>query len=173
MKRSEIRSLEAIRRRIKILEIIQNNPMSTKMIYTKIQENPGRVMEDIKRLKEWQYIEELPDRIYCELGCRVSLFYQRTSKAYEGYEFLQKMSQHADVEKALKEYRQNYGMFNAGNAKLKTTDVYIKVPDNPHATIVMNSNRPVGFYSYQKHKHNVNRGIGSTFALYDMATGGL
>lgn len=169
MKRSEIRSLEAIRRRIKILEIIENNPMSTKMIYTTLEENKGRIMEDILRLREWGYIEELPQKQYCELGLRASSFYQRADKAYEGYEFLKEMAEKVDIEKALKEYRSNYGMFNIGNAKLKTSDVYIKVPDNPHATIVMNSNRPVGFYSYQKHKHSVNRGIGSSFSLYDGA----
>ena len=161
MKRSEVRSLEAIRRRIRILEIIENNPMSTKMIYTTLEENKGRVMEDIKRLKEWGYIEELPQKIYCELGLRSSSFYKRTDKAYEGYEFLKERAEKVDFV--------HYGMFNVGNAKLKTTDVYIKVPGNPNATIVMNSNRPVGFYSYQKHKASVNRGVGSSFYLYDGA----
>ena len=170
MKRSEIRSLEAIRRRIKILELIETEPMTTKMIYTILKENKGRVMEDIIRLREWKYIEALPEKKYCKLGQRVSSYYKRTKKSYDGYEFLQKMTEKLDVESALKEYRNNYGMFNAGNAKLKTSDVYIKVADNPHATIVMNSNRPAGFYAYQKPKPKVNRGIGSTFSLYDGAT---
>ena len=52
-------------------------------------------------------------------------------------------------------------------------EVYIKVPGNPHATIVMNSNRPAGFYSYQKRRPSVNRGIGSSFSMFDTAMGEL
>jgi hypothetical protein len=47
------------------------------------------------------------------------------------------------------------------------------VPGNPNATIVMNSNRPAGFYSYQKRRPSVNRGIGSSFSMFEGATDGL
>lgn len=167
MKISEIRSLEAIKRRIKILELIEKTPMSTKMIYTELNENPQCIVEDIKRLAKWACIEEVDGKRYCKLGKRASSFYRRTNLAYEGYEFLKKISEENDVQKALQAYRKNFGMFNLD--KLNTSDVYIKVPGNPNATIVMNSNRPVGFYSYQKHKANVNRGVGSSFYLYDGA----
>jgi len=72
-----------------------------------------------------------------------------------------------DLETALKEYKTQIKI-NINNDK-PGKDVYIKVPSNPNATIVMNSNRPAGFYAYQKPKPQVNRGIGSTFSLYDGA----
>jgi hypothetical protein len=166
-----LRTVEAIRRRMKILDLLVKKPMSTKELHLHINENFGKVTEDIIRLKTLGYIETLPKKLFCKLGKRTSYFYTRTNKAYDGYEYFEKISKEIDVEKALNEHK--------ARARIQKEDiregkeVYIKVPGNPHATIVMNSNRPAGFYSYQKRRPTVNRGIGSSFSMFDTAMGEL
>jgi hypothetical protein len=168
-----LRTVEAMQRRMRILDLLKEKPMSTKQIFKVINDNFGRISEDIIRLQKWGYIERSPIKIYCELGERASWFYSRTEKAYEGYEYLQKVSKEIDLEKALDEHKARARIQREGLRDKEGKEVYIKVPGNPNATIVMNSNRPAGFYSYQKRRPSVNRGIGSSFSMFEGATDGL
>ena len=166
-KKCYLQSIIAVRRRIKILDLLASSkPLTTKQITTELDEKAARIIEDMQRLKfEGYVIPEYKGR--CPLGNKQSFFYKKTKKKYYGYEFIASIEIDADLETALKEYKSQIKM-NINNDN-PGTDVYIKVEGNPHATIVMNSNRPAGWYSYQKHKPQVNRGIGSTFSLYDGA----
>lgn len=170
-KKNYLQSIVAVRRRIKILDLLQGGPaLTTKQITTTLDEKAARIIEDMQRLKLGGFV--VPERKgNCPLGNKQSFFYKRTRKAYYGYDFIKSIEINDDLEKALKEYKEAKKL-NIDN-DTPSTEVYIQVPGNPHATIVMNSNRPRGFYSYQKRKADVNRGIGSTFSMFDSATGGL
>lgn len=170
-KKNYLQSIVAVRRRIKILDLLQGGPaLTTKQITTTLDEKAARIIEDMQRLKFGGFVFAAT-KGNCPIGKKQSFFYKRTKKEYYGYDFIKSIEINEDLEKALKEYK-NAKKMNIDN-DVPSTDVYIKVEGNPHATIVMNSNRPKGFYSYQRRKADVNRGIGSTFALYDSATGGL
>ena len=166
-KKCYLQSIIAVRRRIKILELLASSkPLTTKQITTALDEKAARIIEDMQRLKHNGYVVA-DHKGNCPLGNKQSFFYKKTKKKYYGYEFIASIEVNDDLEASLREYRVNFKA-NINNDK-PGKDIYIKVEGNPHATIVMNSNRPAGFYSYQKPKPQVNRGIGSTFALYDGA----
>jgi hypothetical protein len=167
MNRYEERSLEAIKRRIKVLDLIKDNPMSVKMINASIGVSLDSTIEDVKRLVLWGCIEKMDGNRFCTVSERAVNFYRQTKNASYGYEFLKETLKKPNVKKALQEYKDNFEIIKPMN--LDNGNVYIPVPGNPNATIVMNSNRPLSFYRYQKTKNGVNRGIGSTFSLYDGA----
>ncbi len=165
-KKCYLQSIIAVRRRIKILELLKDKILTTKQITTELDEKAARIIEDMQRLKHEGYV--IADhKGNCPLGKKQSFFYKKTKKKYYGYEFIASIEMNDDLETALKEYKSQIKI-NINNDK-PGKDVYIKVKGNPNATIVMNSNRPAGFYAYQKPKPKVNRGIGSTFSLYDGA----
>lgn len=168
-KKCYLQSIIAVRRRIKILELLKSGPaLTTKQITTALDEKAARIIEDMQRLKFGGFVFAA-SKGNCPIGKKQSFFYKRTKKEYYGYDFIKSIEINDDLENALKEYK-NAKKMNIDN-DTPSTEVYIKVEGNPHATIVMNSNRPAGFYSYQKKKANVNRGIGSTFALFDGVMG--
>lgn len=170
-KKNYLQSIVAVRRRIRILDLLESTPsLTTRQITTSLDEKPARIIEDMQRLKFGGFVFA-HYKGNCPIGKKQSFFYKRTNKQYYGYDFIKSIEINEDLEKALKEYKEAKKM-NIDN-DTPSTEVYIQVPGNPHATIVMNSNRPRGFYSYQKRKADVNRGIGSTFALYDGVAGGL
>lgn len=168
-KKNYLQSIVAVRRRIKILELLKSGAaLTTKQITTTLDEKAARIIEDMQRLKFGGFVFAAT-KGNCPIGKKQSFFYKRTKKEYYGYDFIKSIEINEDLEKALKEYK-NAKKMNIDN-DTPSTEVYIKVEGNPHATIVMNSNRPKGFYSYQKKKYEVNRGIGSTFSMFEGVMG--
>jgi len=169
-KKSYVMSVVAVKRRIKILEALGNKLLSTKQLIEATGEKGARIVEDMQRLKQSGYV--IPThKAYCPLSKKLCYFYKKTKKKYYGYDFIKGVDEKLDVEAALEKYRLDRRVSKEYERPSK--DVYIKVEGNPHATIVMNSNRPAGFYAYQKPKPKVNRGIGSMFAMFEGAMDGL
>jgi hypothetical protein len=165
-KKSYVMSVVAVKRRIKILEALGSNLYTTKQLIELTGENSHRIVEDMQRLKQSGYV--IPThKGYCPLSKKICYFYKKTKKKYYGYDFIKSVDEKLDLEAALEKLKLERRVSKEYDKPSK--EVYIKVEGNPHATIVMNSNRPAGFYSYQKIKPNVNRSIGSTFSMFEVA----
>jgi hypothetical protein len=169
-KKSYVMSVIAVKRRIKILEALGNKLLSTKQLIELTGEKGARIVEDMQRLKQSGYVFPV-HKGYCPLSKKMCYFYKKTNKKYYGYDFIASVDEKLDLEAAAAKYKLERRM--SKEYQVPSKDVYIKVEGNPHATIVMNSNRPAGFYAYQKPKANVNRGIGSTFSMFEGAMDGL
>jgi predicted transcriptional regulator len=102
-KKCYLQSIIAVRRRIKILELLQDKILTTKQITTELDEKAARIIEDMQRLKHEGYV--IADhKGNCPLGKKQSFFYKKTKKKYYGYEFIASIEMNDDLETALKEY---------------------------------------------------------------------
>lgn len=162
----------SMKRQIKLLEFIDKEPKSSNQILT-IYEDKSRLNYDLTYLKERNFIK-VAYKKRCPITRVISMFYTKTKKVFTGYAYIEQIDKlkiedlqrelnRLDAEQRINRHLSDY------EARTILVD-----KNNPHCTTYLNSNKPAGWYAWQRSKSDkVNRGIGSTFSMFDSATGGL
>jgi hypothetical protein len=162
----------SMKRQILLLDFIADEPKSAAQILEHY-ESKSRLNYDLSYLKERNYIR-MAYKKHCPIANKLAMFYGKTNKTFAGHKYIQRIEslQIQDLQRELNRLDAEQKM-NRHISEYESKIVLVD-KDNPHCTTYLNSNKPAGWYAWQRSKSDkVNRGIGSTFSMFDNATGGL
>jgi hypothetical protein len=160
----------SMKRQIALLDFIADGPKSAAQIL-EIYESQSRLHYDLTYLKARKYIK-VPYKKHCPIANKLTMYYGKTNKTFEGHKYIKRIENLAiqDLQRELNRLDAEQKMNR--NIDDTNTKTVIIDKDNPNCTTYLNSNKPAGWYAWQRKKSDtVNRGIGSTFLMFDsMAT---
>lgn len=162
----------SMKRQIVLLDFIADGPKSAAQILEHY-ESRSRLNYDLSYLKERGYIK-MAHKKHCPVANKVAMFYCKTNKTFAGHKYIERIEnlQIQDLQRELNRLDAEQKMNR--NISEHESRIVLVDKDNPHCTTYLNSNKPAGWYAWQRSKSDkVNRGIGSTFALFDSASGPL
>ena len=158
----------SMKRQIALLEFIDKEPKSAAQLL-ELYESKSRLNYDLSYLKERNYIK-VPYKKFCTTANKVAMFYGKTNKVFAGYKYIERIEQLKiqDLQRELNRLDEEQRMNRLAPEDERKTVIVDK--NNPHCKTYLNSNKPAGWYAWQRSKKdNVNRGIGSTFSMLETA----
>ena len=162
----------SMKRQVALLEFISDGPKTAAQILQQY-ESRSRLNYDLVYLKSRKYIK-VAYKQRCPIDNKVAMFYSKTNKVFDGQKYIERIEhlQVGDLQRELNRLDAEQKMNRNMNEFESRTVIVDK--DNPNCTTYLNTNKPAGWYAWQRSKSDkVNRGIGSTFAIFDSAVGPL
>lgn len=159
----------SMKRQIVLLDFIADGPKSAAQIL-EYYESKSRLNYDLSYLKERGYIK-MAHKKHCPIANKVAMFYGKTNKTFAGHKYIERIEnlQIHDLQRELNRLDAEQKM-NRNISEYESRVVLVD-KDNPNCTTYLNSNKPAGWYAWQRSKSDkVNRGIGSTFSMFETAT---
>ena len=165
MNASAVNRLLAYKRRLMILELLDNNKLTSLEVSLYISDSYSVIKSDLKRLYLSRYLSR--ERKF-NSSCRKYVFaYYTKNKHLPMPNVIANAKQKqivADVDFISAPQRTILPVKKLPHKKV------IVDPVNPHITTYLNLNRDGADYAWQRKKHKTTISIGSTFSLYDGAT---
>lgn len=161
----------SMKRQITLLDFLDKEPKSAAQIMEHY-ESKSRLNYDLTYLKERKYIKVICKK-YCPITQKVAMFYSKTNRTFEGHKYIKRIEglQLHELQRELNRLDEEQKMARKNDFESRTV---IVDKDNPRCTTYLNTNKPAGWYKWQRSKSDkVNRGIGSTFSIFDSAIGPL
>jgi len=152
----------ALRRQAKLLQFITDTPASMHQIMSQLNEPYRNVNYDLGRLNKIGAIK-IAKTAKCPIANRICRFYQSTGVNFEAAPFLEEAEAMGVTELVAQAHKAKSQMNKTRETSKATV---LKVEGNPHATVYLNSNKPSGWYKWQKSKKdNVVRAPGCSFSV--------
>jgi len=162
----------SMKRQIALLDFIADGPKTAAQIL-EVYESRSRLHYDLTYLKARKYIK-VSYKKHCPISEKLAMYYGKTNKTYEGHKYIERIEnlKLGDLQRELNRLDAEQKM-NRNITEFESKTVIVD-KNNPNCTTYLNSNKPAGWYAWQRSKTDkVNRGIGSTFAIFDSAVGPL
>ena len=152
----------ALRRQAKLIQFIADKPASMNEIIHHLGLDRKRVNHDLVRLRKIGAIK-VTHSAKCPIANRLCGFYQSTGVNFDAETYLSEATALGVNELLMQAQKAKTEKQEKRDAKRATV---LKVANNPHATVYLNSNKPSGWYNWQRSKKdNVVRAPGCSFAI--------
>lgn len=173
MNANAVNRLIAHRRKLVILDLLESKQLTMAEICQQVCESYLIIKAEVQKLYLHRYLSR--KKVYDPTVRKAVFAYTRTHKRFIDPNIKATAQQTAQAEMV--------DFYNDESRKKKPVELPKKLnqhqhivvdPKNPHITTYYNLGRDGSDYAWQRSKSDkVNRGIGSTFAMFDSATGGL
>ena len=173
MNANAVNRLVAHKRKLVILELLETQQLNVSEISERICESFLIIKAEVRKLYLHRYLSR--KKAYSKVAQKPVFVYTRTQKRFIDPNIKATAHQVVQADKV--------DFYNDLSRKDKPVELPKKLnqhqhivvdPKNPHITTYYNLGRDGSDYAWQRSKSDkVNRGIGSTFSMFDNATGGL
>jgi hypothetical protein len=173
MNANAVNRLIAYKRKLVILNLLENQQLNISEISDKICESFVIIKSEVQKLHLHGYLSR--KKIYDPIARKRVFSYIRTNKKFPEANI--KATTEQQVRADMVDFYNDQSRKKKPEELPKQFNEHQRIvvdPKTPHITTYLNLGRPGSDYAWQRSKSDkVNRGIGSTFAIFDSAVGPL